>query len=72
MIEAGQIYKFADPRDPITIRILRYTPGHQHAWVCDAVTGKRSRRLLVRNLHESAFTKQGARRRTGYILQQDA
>lgn len=68
MITPGQVYRSADPRDNITIRIVRWTVGQQHAWVCDAYTGKRARWVLVRNLHESPFTKTGAKRRTGYVL----
>lgn len=72
MIQAGQIYRSADPRDDITILIESYRPGDLRAHVVDAHTGKRPRQVLVRNLHESAYTKQGAKRRTGYILQSGA
>lgn len=66
-IEIDQIYRSADPRDRIRIRILRWQPGQAHAWVCDADTGKRSRWVLTRNIHLSTHTKTGAQRRTGYV-----
>lgn len=66
-IASGQIYRSADPRDSIRIRILRWSPGQSHAWVCDADTGKRARWVLVRNIHLSTHTKTGALRRTGYV-----
>ncbi|MER8233505.1 hypothetical protein [Streptomyces sp. NPDC094049] len=67
MIAKDQLYRFADPREPIRIRITAYTPGDARAHVVDAVTGKRPRQILVKNLHSSPTTKTGARRRSGYI-----
>lgn len=72
MIQAGQVYRSADPRDSITILIESYRPGELRAHVVDAVDGKRPRSILVRNLHESAYTRQGAKRRTGYVKIKDA
>lgn len=66
-IRAGQVYRSADPRDSIRIRILWWSPGQARAWVCDADDGKRSRHVLVRNIHLSTHTKTGAVRRTGYV-----
>lgn len=68
-IQPGQTYRSADPRDNIRIRITAYTPGRNRAHVVDAVTGKRPRPILVRNIHTSAVTKTGQPRRTGYILE---
>ncbi len=69
MIAKGQIYASCDPREdrPIRIRIESYQPGDVRAHVVDADTGKRSRRLLVDRLHETATTKAGQPRRTGYV-----
>ncbi|MFE6225452.1 hypothetical protein [Streptomyces sp. NPDC057854] len=69
MIEPGQTYRSADPRETIRIRITRYTPGSARAHVVDAVTGKRPRQMLVSYLHDSPTTKAGRPRRTGYILE---
>ncbi|MFH8581697.1 hypothetical protein [Streptomyces zaomyceticus] len=68
MIQPGQTYRSADPRGGPLIRIERFTPGHNHAWVVNAHDGKRGRWVLIRNLHDSVFTKTRARRRTGYVL----
>ncbi|MFF8840527.1 hypothetical protein [Streptomyces sp. NPDC015130] len=70
MIQPGQIYRSADPRGGPRIRIERFTPGHNHVWAVDAQNGKRARWILIRNLHATATTKTGARRRTGYVLEQ--
>ncbi|MGZ0231154.1 hypothetical protein [Streptomyces sp. CPS1] len=69
-IEPGQTYRSLDPRGGPRIRIKSFTPGHTHAWVEDAATGKRARWVLVSALHESATTKTGQPRRTGYALEQ--
>ena len=70
MIHTGQIYRSADPRDSIRIRIVRYEPGWTRAGVVDAASGKRPRRMLVTALHATATTKTGQPRRTGYVLEQ--
>lgn len=72
MIQAGQVYRSADPRDSITILIESYRPGALHAHVVDAVTGKRPRSILAHRLHESPTTMTGAKRRTGYVKIKDA
>jgi len=69
MIQPDQIYRNCDPRDSIRIRIVRYTPGDARAHVVDAVTGKRHRQILVNALHETATTRAGTPRRTGYVLE---
>jgi hypothetical protein len=69
VIAVGQIYRSCDPRDSIRLRVESYEPGSVRAHVVDAETGKRSRRLLVNRLHETATTKSGAPRRTGYVLE---
>lgn len=71
MIQPGQTYQRYDRTERTTtrIRVEQFTPGHNHAWVVDADTGKRARWVLIRNLHATAFTKTGARRRTGYVLE---
>lgn len=69
MIQPGQTYRSADPRGGPRIRVERFTTGHNHVWAVNAYDGKRGRWILVRNLHDSAFTKTGARRRTGYVLE---
>jgi hypothetical protein len=71
VITEGQIYRSCDPRDnpPIRLRVEYYEPGDVRAHVVDAETGKRSRRPLVDRLHETATTKSGAPRWTGYILE---
>lgn len=70
-IEAGQIYESCDPRDSIRILIESYYPGHARAYVVDAYTGKRPRRILVSSLHASPFTEKGTLRRTGYARVQE-
>jgi hypothetical protein len=68
-IAPGQAYRSADPRGGPRIRIERYTPGHAHAWVVDADTGRRGRWVLVRSLHQTPVTRTGRARRTGYVLE---
>ncbi|MEU1373017.1 hypothetical protein ABZ442_05045 [Streptomyces triculaminicus] len=69
-IRAGQIYRSCDPRDDGRgVRIVRYAPGDARALVVDADTGKRTRPLLVAQLHASATTTSGTPRRTGYALE---
>ena len=70
MIQPGQTYRHCNPRESIRIRITTYRPGDARAHVVDAVTGKRFRQILVTHLHDSDRTKTGARRRTGYALEQ--
>lgn len=72
MIQPGQIYRHCDPRESIRVRIAAYRPGDTRAEVVDAVTGKRPRRILVKDLHESPVTATGRRRRSGYVLDRDA
>ncbi|RCH70501.1 hypothetical protein DT019_03150 [Streptomyces sp. SDr-06] len=67
-IELGQIYRSCDPRGGSPIRIDAYTSGHDHAYVVDAITGKRPRWILVAQLHATATTCNGKPRRTGYAL----
>lgn len=69
MIQPGQTYRSADPRGGPRIRVERFTAGHSHVWAVNAYDGKRGRWILIRNLHDSASTKTGARRRTGYVLE---
>ena len=71
MITAGQIYTRHEPTENVTyrIRIEQYQQGAARARVVDAVTGKRPREILAANLHESATTRSGQPRRTGYILE---
>lgn len=71
MIKPGQIYRHCDPRESIRIRITAYRPGDARAQVVDAVTGKRFRQILVKDLHESPVTATGRRRRSGYVLDRD-
>ncbi|MFD5579021.1 hypothetical protein [Streptomyces pseudogriseolus] len=68
MIQPGQVYRSCDPRDSIRILITSYRPGDARAHVVDAVTRKRFRQILVKQLHESPVTATGRRRRTGYVL----
>ncbi|MFF8610855.1 hypothetical protein ACF06X_33655 [Streptomyces sp. NPDC015346] len=68
-IAPGQTYRSADPRETIRIRIVSYEPGWNRADVVDAATGKRPRRIVVRNLHATPTTKTGQRRRSGYVLE---
>ncbi|MFF4403783.1 hypothetical protein [Streptomyces sp. NPDC001404] len=71
-IRPGQVYRSCDPRGGPRVRIERYTPGHDAAWVVDADTGKRGRRLLVTQLHPSPRTRHGKPRRSGYALEEPA
>lgn len=66
--QRGDIYKNCDPRGGPSIRITKYTPGTNRADVVDAATGKHPRTILVKHLHATDRTWQGARRRTGYAL----
>jgi hypothetical protein len=70
-IRPGQIYTDCDPRGGATIRIVSYTPGSNRVHVVDAITGKRPRSVLAARLHDSATTRDGKPRRTGYALVQD-
>lgn len=67
-IQPGQIYSSADPRGGARIRIVRYTPGHDHAAVIDAATNKRPRWIRVQSLHATPLTANGHPWRTGYVL----
>lgn len=67
-IEAGQTYRSCDPRGGPSIRIVEIHPNS--ATVVDAVTGKRPRSILLAALHDTATTKTGQPRRTGYALEQ--
>lgn len=71
-IRPGQIYRSCDPRESIRIRITSYRPGDARAHVVDAVTGKRPRQLLVRQLHDSPTTAVGQPRRGGYVLERES
>jgi hypothetical protein len=51
------------------VRIEAYIDGDARAEVVDAATGKRPRRILVKDLHESPVTANGMRRRSGYVLE---
>lgn len=71
MITPGQVYARFDPqsRTWTRIRVADYTLGHARAHVEDADTGKRYRQILASSLHESATTRSGKPRRTGYVLE---
>lgn len=69
MIAPGQVYRSCDPHGGPRIRVTAYTPGDARAHVVDADTGKRPRQMLVTQLHESALTRAGRPRRTGYVLE---
>lgn len=68
MIQPGQIYRSADPRDGHRkpIRITAYD-GSNRAHVVDAHSGKRPRQILVSSLHDTPTTRDGKPRRSGYI-----
>lgn len=69
MIEAGQIYEYADEREGgRRIRITEYTLWDARAHVVSHPSGRNARQILVRDLHESVTTKTGQRRKTGYFL----
>ncbi|MET9051236.1 hypothetical protein ABZW50_08790 [Streptomyces bacillaris] len=70
MIQPGQIYRSADPRDTHRepIRITAYD-GTNRADVVDAYSGKKPRSILINSLHVSPTTKNGTPRRTGYVLE---
>jgi hypothetical protein len=70
MIQPGQTYRSLDPRGGPRIRIETYRPGDVRAHIVDAHDGKRFRQILVSQLHASDTTKTGAKRRTGYVLEQ--
>lgn len=69
-IQPGQTYRSLDLRGGSRIRITAYEPGWNRADVVDATTGKYPRRIVVRNLHATATTRDGKPRRTGYALEQ--
>ncbi|WP_327066815.1 hypothetical protein [Kitasatospora sp. NBC_01302] len=63
----GQIYQQCDPHAPhIRLRIM--TVGPNRAEVFYMHTG-RAGRILLNALHDSAVTKTGKPRRTGYALE---
>lgn len=68
-VELDQIYRSCDPREDRRIRITDYMPGDDHAHVVDAATGLRWRQIRVSELHLTATTTTGAKRRTGYALE---
>jgi len=70
-IEPGQTYRSANPRDGHRepIRIVAYD-GCNRAEVVDAHSGKNRRQILINSFHDSATTKNGKPRRTGYLLEQ--
>ncbi|MFE5871625.1 hypothetical protein ACFQ6V_23675 [Streptomyces roseifaciens] len=69
-VQADQIYRSCDPRDNgRRIRIQSYFPGNLRAVIVDADTGKRTRQLLVDQLHIEATTQSGTPWRTGYVLE---
>ncbi|MEU2593057.1 hypothetical protein ABZ649_04780 [Streptomyces albidoflavus] len=68
-IAENQTYRALDPRSTTRLRIERYTPGSNRAWVVDALTGKRGRYIQVTALHDSATTRDGSPRRGGYLLE---
>lgn len=70
MIQSGQTYRSLDPRGGPRIRIETYRPGDARAHIVDARDGKRFRQILVTALHATDTTKTGAKRRTGYALEQ--
>jgi hypothetical protein len=65
----GQVYRSCDPRESIRLRVVRHEAGWNRVDVVDATTGRRPRRILASTLHESATTKTGRPRRTGYVLE---
>lgn len=72
MIEAGQIYEYADEREGgRRIRVTEYTLWDARAHVVSHPSGTHARQILAKDLHESATTKTGKRRRTGYFLVAD-
>ncbi|MEU2510530.1 hypothetical protein [Streptomyces syringium] len=72
-IEADQVYVACRPRDlGRRIRIVSYTPGHDTAQIVDADTGARPRQISVWKLHDSATTRYGKPRTTGYVRETTA
>jgi hypothetical protein len=67
-IQVGQVYRSCDPRDQIRIYVESLSGNGTHAWVVDASTRKRPRKIALKSLHAAAVTETGARRRTGYAL----
>lgn len=71
MIERGQIYRSADPRDNITVKV---TSALERAGWVGVVTltedGRevRPRSVNVRRFHRLGVTRNGTERRTGYVL----
>lgn len=70
MIEKGDIYRSCDPREGASrqIRITSYRPGEAKAHIVSHPDGKRFRQILVKALHESDTTRDGEKRRNGYVL----
>ncbi|MEU6475360.1 hypothetical protein ABZ858_00445 [Streptomyces sp. NPDC047017] len=62
----GRVFAACHPLDPARIRVVKYEAGDLHAIVEDAVSGKRRRGVLASNLHDSAATQAGKKRRSGY------
>ncbi|MFF4369661.1 hypothetical protein [Streptomyces sp. NPDC001594] len=69
-IKPGQTYRAANPLDEgRRIFIEAYQPGAEDAYVVDANTGKRFRRIRVSQLHTKPVTRTGQPRRSGYVLE---
>jgi hypothetical protein len=68
MIEPDQIYRYCDPHAPhIRLRIMTVSPHRAEVFYLH--TGRRGE-ILLNALHDSAVTKTGKPRRTGYALEQ--
>jgi hypothetical protein len=72
VISKDQVYSSCNPRGGPQIRITGYRPGETHANIVDAHSGKRFRRISVKQLHDSKVTRRGTLRRTGYALVREA
>jgi hypothetical protein len=81
MIQRGQIYRSADPRDgDVRIQVVGgYARNYRGGSSVTIATirnhdGKliRQRSILAAGLHESPVTKTGATRRTGWVLVEGA
>lgn len=69
VVETGNIYESADPRDDgRMIRVTSFYPGYSNANIVSHPSGKNHRSINVRSLHELRETGKGTPRKNGYFF----
>ncbi|AXH66371.1 hypothetical protein SEA_SATIS_222 [Streptomyces phage Satis] len=69
VIEKGNIYESADPRDDgRQIRVTSFYSGYSNANIVSHPSGKNHRSINVRSLHKDRNTGKGTPRKNGYFF----